>query len=511
MVIPAVWAEEKADTAPVLTAEGEKAVLYNLEYGRILWSQGENDVIAPASFVKIMTAVLGFEHLAQQGDFIHTVSEYTVSKTTGTRINLKAGETIAFSQLLYALVVGSANDAALAIAEAVAGSEAEFVTQMNQKAKELGLSSATYFANPTGMDQSAMKSTLADLTKLCAYAYKINEYMVMSSVVDHTIPATNLSKKRELHTKNLLVDPNPYTGYYTSQAMGMSAGSTTQAGFCVATATEHNGLTYLILIAQGKYQKDVYSSFTDAKTLIRHAIDGYRLVPLVVKDNAITEMKVELGKDTDSVMLVYQEDVTGLLPTDYNPEQLELRYGYTHSLLTAPVSKGMQVGNVQVFYNQQYLGSTAIVTQRAVELSGMEAFSRELGNFFQLPAVRTVLLICILALGLVILVFGAIFILHRRKKTAKDRKAIKEYLAQDQKDLKEYRKQYWADRKIRKENRKEAIAEIQKVLAHRKRQKQKQAATVAKKPKAPARKTESPAPPPPPAPPPRRGDEYYRK
>lgn len=491
--------------APTLTAEGEKALVYNLEYQTAIWSQGEKDTVAPAGFAKIMTAVLGFEYLAQHPGTTVTVSDYVPSKVTGTKVDLKAGEILPLEQLLYCLVVGSANDAALAIAQTVCGSEAEFVAAMNAKAQELGMT-ATYFSNPTGMDQSAMETTLEDMAKLCAYAYKINQYMLMTDTVDHTVPATNLSKARKLHTKNLLIDPNPYTGYYQSQydVMGMNASSTTKAGFCLATTVRNSGLTYVILIAQGKYQNNVYSSFTDAATLIRYAVKEYALTTVLEKDTLLGELPVDLAQDSDCVALVSDRALEALLPASYDKTHISVNCIHSANRLTAPVEQGQYAGVVHVYYQNQLLGTANLVTQRGLALSGKDAFMASVGRFFQNPTVTLLVQIAAVVLALLLTVTVVLAILRSRRKNAAQRKAIQRYLQEDRQqfllDKQEYRQKRLEKRKARQK----AMRRLRDNYRRYKLEKQNP---------APKTKPSSPPAQPPQAPPaPRRpGDEYYRK
>ena len=535
---PAQTAENdrtKENKQPVLTAEGELALVYNLDYSRVLWSVGEEEKISPASFVKIMTAALAFEYAAENPKKTVTVSEYA-AKAQGTKLGLKAGEEIPFDELLYGLVLGSANDAAIAIAEEVAGSEAEFVSRMNAKAKELGMRS-TYFANPTGMDNSAMYTTLRDVASLCAFAYRFNDYVVMATEPRHTIPATNLSKERTLKTKNLLVDPNKYSGYYTPVAQGFCAGGTQNSGYCVATSFVNGSLSYVVLITGGKYQNDVYSSFTDAKTLIRYTVDNFKLATVILKDQVVGELPVKLGKGTDSVMVVSKDQIQTLLPVDYDKALVETEKIYNVSSMTAPVEKGVKVGDLRVIYDGQLIGATDIVTQRTIELSVMDSSLKDINDFFDTPWVKRTIIIVLCVVAALILGGFAVWLARHRKKTADERKAVKEYLKKDRERFREQKKQYRIEVKEKRERRLNNYLRIRNNYAKYKEEKRlaeekaaremarrdKQRSGVAPQPRPrsdqPRRSSPSPQKPPvdcpgdqPQQPPIRRkGDEYYNK
>ena len=505
-----VFAESTEQDIPKLSFEGEKALIYNIEYKRVLYSEGKDEKIAPASFVKIMTAVLGFEYLKNAPDTSVTVDAYAVSKATGTRVGLKEGEVMSLRDLLYCMIVGGGNDAALAVALEVGKSEAEFVAMMNSKARELGMEN-TYFSNPTGMDNSAMYTTLSDMAKLCAYAYKINDYMLMTDTVEYTVPATNMSKARKLKTKNLLIDPNPYTGYHTPEVMGMTFGSTTKAGYCVATSLEKSGLSYIILVSGGGYVKDTYTALSDTRVLVEHTLNNFVLSTVLNKDCALFELPVHLGLDADGVMTVSAKEVQALLPTDHDRSLIRNEYSFTTDLLEAPVEAGTKVGTVKVYYGDEYLGSADIITQRAIEKSSWESFIFEIGEFFKQSTVQTILKISVTVLILAVIGATVIVYLRSRKNNAAQRQAIKEYVKADKKRFKENRTIYHQNRKEKKKRRQANFRRIRANYHKYKLAQENQKRAEIKKQAAKAKRPENAKPSSPPPPEGRPGDQYYRK
>ena len=451
-------------TAPELSAEGEKALIYSVDFDRVLWSNAPDDKIAPASFTKIMTSALAFEFLAEHPGTYVTVSEYAATRSSGTRLGLKTGEVLPMEELLSAMALTGANDAAIAVAETVAGSEVEFVSKMNKKAAELGMEN-TYFANPTGIDNSAMYSTLSDIAKLCGYAYRFNSYMVTASEPSHTIPETALSKERRIDNANKLVVPSKYSGYYTENALGFCAGGTQASGLCVATSFMNSSLSYVILITGGKYQNEVYSTFTDARTLIRFTSDSFSLHRVIMKDQVVGQMNVKLAKNSDVVALVASENVQTLLPKDYNTSLIRIECSYYDEFrdgLTAPVDGGMKVGELSVKYGATLLGKTSIVTQRALELSWLESAGNKIGLFFQKTWVVTTLKIILAVIILAVAVIALVMTLRHRKKTAQQRKALKKYLKNERRRFAEEKKKYHREAGIRREKRKAVYRRVKK-------------------------------------------------
>lgn len=465
-----------AITAPDLSAEGEKALIYSVDFERTLWSNAPDEKIAPASFTKIMTAALAFEFLAENPGTYVTVSDYAATRSGGTRLGLKTGEVLPMEELLSAMALTGANDAAIAIAETVAGSEAEFVSRMNRKAAELGMEN-TYFANPTGLDNSAMYSTLSDIAKLCGFAYRFNNYMVLASEPKHTIPETGLSKERKFDNANKLVVPSKYSGYYTENALGFCAGGTQASGLCVATSFTNGSLSYVIIITGGKYQNEVYSTFTDARTLIKFTSDSFSLESVVLKDQVVGQMNVRLAKESDVVALVACDTVQALLPKDYNTNLVRIECSYYDEYkdgLTAPVDGGMKVGELTVKYGATLLGRTAIVTQRSLELSLLESTGSKIGQFFQRDWVKRTLKIIAAVLILTALSVAIVLFVRHRKKTAKQRKALKKYLKNERRRFAEEKKQYHLEAGIRREKRIEVYRRVKKGIESYRAEKQRE-------------------------------------
>ncbi|MEA4833499.1 MAG: D-alanyl-D-alanine carboxypeptidase family protein [Oscillospiraceae bacterium] len=405
--------------------ESSSAIIYNIEYDTLLYSKNADEKIYPASFVKIMVSILAFEYLQTEKNVPDvTISENVVKKSTGTLLGLKAGEVIPYNELLYAMIVSGANDAANAIAETVAGSIDAFIEKMNLRAKELGALN-TYYDNVTGMHSPLMYTTLSDTLLIVRCAYKINDFVVMSSTLSHTLPTTNKSAERKLTSKNLTLNPSTELGYYIENVFGINAGSTTKAGFCAADALEHAGLTDIAIVSGGKINGRSYTHFLDLKRLFDFSQKNFNSKCLIKKGDIVYELPVEMGVDFDHVMLKCVENIDALLPKDAELDKiLKIDKDIYVDKLVAPVTAGTEYGKISVYINGNKVGSTSLVAATDIGRSVWLYSLDKINEFFALSWVQTVAAIFVSILILIILLLIIFASIHSAKMNAVTRKAM---------------------------------------------------------------------------------------
>ncbi len=425
IVLPNVAAAAQ-NSVPEINSE--TAAVLNLETEKILYSKNLKGIVYPASLVKIMTAVLAIEYFEEQGgsDFNVTITEDMLKNIQGNKINLKAGEVMSFQNLLYALIVGSANDAAYVLAQTVAGSAESFVKRMNDKAVELGALKTSY-ANPTGYHSAYMTTTCEDMLKICQYAYKNNTFMQMASLPSYVIEPTNLSSKRTLTSQNLALNRTHWENYYIPGAMGMNAGSTVESGYCFATVLEKKGVNNLVIVIGGKLIDKRNTSFLDAEALLEYTHEHFKNITVLKKNSTVCEVAVELASGIDHTILVTSSDITSLLPDDINIERdIKTECQITDTVLTAPITTDVSYGTLKAYYKGEYIGSADIVSQANIERSTMLYLLHQGLLFLKRSEVKLVLII--LAIVLIILLIISILISYIvAKKRMKRAKRIKKY------------------------------------------------------------------------------------
>lgn len=272
---------EGRDSRPQLDAEG--VILLDQRDGSIVFARNPDKPLPMASTTKIMTAVLALDDLAL--DETVSVSARAASMG-GSELWLEGGEVLSVQDLLYGLLVKSANDAAVALAETVAGDVEGFVDLMNRKAEELGLEN-THFTNPHGLDMGRYDSdqhysSARDLAELSRHAMQDAEFRRLVSTVEVTIPWPGREYSRLLNNRNSLMGEVPFI-------TGVKTGYTQKAGYCLVGAGARDGAALISVLLGGASKEEVNS---DSLELLDWGFSHYSELELLEEGEAVVETPV---------------------------------------------------------------------------------------------------------------------------------------------------------------------------------------------------------------------------
>ena len=361
------------------------AYLYNFENDEVLYSVGADERVYPTSTVKLMTGIVAIEELGDDLSRQVTITAEMLSKVAGNNVGLLAGEVVTVEQLLYAMLVNSANDAAMVLAYAACGSVEAFVERMNEKANTLGAYD-TYYANPTGMHNDAMVTTVADTAIIAKYAYTLPLFMEIVSTPKYVMEATNLRDYRNIYNRNCLLSKYYNVNYPYPRATGMNAGATTQGGYAIcATAEESStGLSYLAIVMGADEEDGAIYSYVNAIKLFEWAFQNYDYIEVLSADRIICELPVRLSSTLDYVTLVPSENIEVYLPTTVDVER-DIRYSYNTyaDTMDAPIATGEEAGTITVLMGERILGSCTLVTTSSVARSEFLYFLARVRQFSQ--------------------------------------------------------------------------------------------------------------------------------
>ena len=232
---------------PIQAAYSQESIyLFDADTGEALVEQNPDLPRCVASLTKMMTALLVLESGTDLNASITIPASLTpelqsIRANRGHTIGLQAGETVRRIDMMYAMLLPSANDAASVLAVDTSGSLAAFAAQMNVRAGQLGCK-ATHFTCPHGLYDGGNYSTARDVAKIALACYADPTYRQIADTMSYKLPATNVHPARTVTTTNKLLQPG--SGYYRSYAHGMKTGFTTQAGRCFVTFAQQDGHTY---------------------------------------------------------------------------------------------------------------------------------------------------------------------------------------------------------------------------------------------------------------------------
>lgn len=425
---------------PALLETAQAAILFEINSGTLLYAKNPDEKAYPASLTKVMTCLLGLEH----GDLdeIITVSETAIANIDpdGSSANLVAGEQMTLKNLLYCLMVASANDAGAVIAEHISGSETAFAELMNQKAAELGCT-GTHFSNPHGLHDDQHYTTARDMAKIMLAALEYDEFRKMYSAAVYTVPETNMSEARELHTTNFLIGSEIIDYYYDSRVIGGKTGFTTPAGRCLMTTAEDEdsefNLLTVVLGAQETVDEDGYTilrygNFEETVDLIDFGFSSFTTTEVFHKGQALQQFDVAGGEN--SVAGEPSMSMNAIVPVDYKNEDLNLRAEVSDGGLAAPIAVGDPIGTVRVWYQNICVAQTDLlslsaskkVEQNSIFSGGVitDEEDEKISNALRIGVkVFVILVAVVVALSIIVAIRNAVIRTRRRRRRRNRRRS----------------------------------------------------------------------------------------
>ncbi|MBQ3016881.1 MAG: D-alanyl-D-alanine carboxypeptidase [Clostridia bacterium] len=360
--------KSKAETeASIECSLVKSAVLMEATTGDIIYSKEENKKLIPASVTKIMTLLLVAEAIAE-GKIALTdevkISAFAASMG-GSQVFLKEGEAMSVEELLKCTVIASANDAAVALAELVAGSESVFVAMMNKRAQELGMND-TYFENVTGLDDTTENhlTTALDIALMSRELIKHDIIIKYSSLWQDTIRNGEFT----------LTNTNRLVRFYDG-CNGLKTGSTSKAGYCMSATAKRNGMQ-LIAVVMGAETRDMRNE------TVRKLLDyGFANYELFINDEApLEDTSVRFG--TKNNTMLYEGEFCKLVARS-DASKIEKVYNVPE-YITAPVSEKESIGKVEFILNGEKIGETNIFSKDNIEkISLWQFFMRIICNIFK--------------------------------------------------------------------------------------------------------------------------------
>lgn len=344
----------------------EAGILVELSTGRILYEKNSTRQMYPASTTKILTAILVLEN-CELTDMV-TVRETALANIPNGYVtcNLQVGEELSVKDLLYALMIPSANDAAYVLAEHVAGSVDDFSDMMNNKARELGCTN-THFVNPNGIHDEAHYSTAYDLYLIASYCMKNSTFREIVATTQYTLPATDkyTSEDRVLNTTNDLIKPN--TKGYFKNAIGIKTGYTSKAGNCLVAGSSRDGLEFIAVVLNGGITDSGENArYADSKKLFNYAYDNFTLTKIIEKNSFVQSIEVEKAtKETKTLELVIDESITVVNNKSINMNEVIPEIKLVENI-EAPIAAGQKLGTIKykvddIEYSANLLAKTEVI------------------------------------------------------------------------------------------------------------------------------------------------------
>ncbi len=424
----------RGSTSQIFNSPVGAALLYEMNTGTVLYSKDADAQMYPASLTKIMTCMLALEN----GDLnaIVTVSDTALEgMSVGAEMgsdHLQAGEQLRMEDLLYYVMLESANEGCIVLAQHIAGSVENFVAMMNQRASELGCT-GTHFVNPHGLHNEEHYTTANDMARITLEALKNETFCILTNTPSYELPATNMQPSKILSSTNQLINDrmanNPY--YYT-KASGVKTGFTTPAGRCLISTATNDNLQLLSVIMKAETLEDengnwVFRNFPETINLFEWGFDNYRISTVMSTLYPVAEIPVNMAAGAETVALAPAQEVRTLMDMDYDKDAVILDVKLSADSVDAPVEAGQVLGTVTVSYEGEVLGTSQLVAITGIARSEITHQAKETKAYVAANWWKWLVGILI---GIAVIIVVCFFLLQyyrrqqRKRKVAARRRAL---------------------------------------------------------------------------------------
>ncbi len=338
--IPLVKAEETEDLAP----NAKSAIMIEASTGEILFQKNKDEKLAPASMTKMMSMLLIMEEI-ENGNLkwneMITTSE-KASSMGGSQIFLKVGEKMTVEDLLKGVAIASGNDAVVALAERVSGSEEQFVKRMNIRAKDLGLKN-TNFINATGLTADNHYSSAYDMSLIAKELVKHEKILEFTSTYEDYLRKDTKSPFWLVNTNRLV--------RFKEGVDGLKTGFTDEAGYCLTATMKKDNMRLITVIMK---EENTSKRSADTTKMLDYGFNIYMVQTILDEKTTIEKKKVELGK-TLTTEIVPKENITIL--NKKSEEQKNITYKTNINKIIAPVKKGDKVGTIDIIEDNNIIST----------------------------------------------------------------------------------------------------------------------------------------------------------
>lgn len=338
--IPLVKAEETEDLAP----NAKSAIMIEASTGEILFQKNKDEKLAPASMTKMMSMLLIMEEI-ENGNLkwneMITTSE-KASSMGGSQIFLKVGEKMTVEDLLKGVAIASGNDAVVALAERVSGSEEQFVKRMNVRAKDLGLKN-TNFINATGLTADNHYSSAYDMSLIAKELVKHEKILEFTSTYEDYLRKDTKSPFWLVNTNRLV--------RFKEGVDGLKTGFTDEAGYCLTATMKKDNMRLITVVMK---EENTSKRSADTTKMLDYGFNIYMVQTILDEKTTIEKKKVELGK-TLTTEIVPKENITIL--NKKSDDQKNITYKTNINKIIAPVKKGDKVGTIDIIEDNNIIST----------------------------------------------------------------------------------------------------------------------------------------------------------
>ncbi|MDD5883033.1 MAG: serine hydrolase [Candidatus Faecousia sp.] len=431
-MVPLAGSEKKLETA-------QAVFLYETNSNTVVYAYNPDVKLHPGTLAKIVMALIvlencGLDDLVTVTEGIQSYVPAGASKVQS--VSLKSNEEIKVRDLLYALLLINANDAAVALAHHVSGTTAAFLELMNKRVKQMGCTN-TEFGNVSGLYTAQSSSTARDMTRIVQEAIKNENFREIFGAKSYQIPDTNMVQgRKEFKTQNYMIDDSTLQDFYDSRVTGGFASYYESYGASIVCTAEYKNMNFIAVIlgatrtfAENGWQPKIYGNFNEMSDLLDYAFNSFKINRIIYEGMALSTFKVN-GGECNAVGQA-NVNVDTVVPINAQMKNIQMNYEAVDGGLTAPIKKDQMIATLEVVYRNSVLTEVEVYAMsdvRRADKTGVSIRSSAVEGSKGTPGFLSALgTICVIVLGVAIayLAFNAYMrnrIRARRRKRRAQRR-----------------------------------------------------------------------------------------
>lgn len=401
-------------------ANAESYLLVSLDTGEVIFEKNSSQQYIPASLTKMLTAYTVLKYVDDIDNTMVTAPRYIYDELFGmggSTADIRRGETLSVRELLYALMLPSANEAANILADYVGnGSIPNFCMMMNNEAKKLGCKN-TNFTNAHGLFTDNHYTSAWDLYLIAKALYEIPGFMDIVTTNTYQMPANSSHTAPYYIQSTIKIQNRAYSNYYRSYVSGIKTGSLDEIGQNFVTVCEKNGEKYIFVVIGAKPSADENKpAFITTAQIMDYFFDNYTLKSANSLSLPVTEIQLKYAKDTDTLLLYPDSQVMSILPNEVSESSFQ-KVMNIPQWVGAPVNKGDAIGTVDYYLAGQKVGTSQLISAVSVERSTLMFLVEKFSEFYH--SLYFKVLVCVTAVLVAVYVAYAYMQFKKHEKMNK--------------------------------------------------------------------------------------------
>ena len=345
-------------------ATAQSVFLYEVNTDTVVYAYNPDTKVHPGTLAKILLSMIVLENCGMDDKVTVTEGIQSYIPSGAGNIKLKSNEVIKVGDLLHAVIMQNANDAAVALAHHVSGTTGDFLQLMNNRAKQLGCAN-TEFGNISGLYTADSFSTGRDIAKILREAMKNEDFREIVSAQTYTIPATEMMEERSFNTQNYFIYDRDLQDFFDDRVTGGMQSYHEKTGASIAITAESKGMSYVAVVlgavrtfAENGWMPLVYGNFNEMSDLLKFGFDQFKVNRIIYDGMSLNQFVVNGAESY--VVGEARVDIDSVVPSSAQMNNLQMNYKIVDGGLRAPIKEGQLIATLEVQYRNSVMAEAEV-------------------------------------------------------------------------------------------------------------------------------------------------------